>query len=303
MSQWIHLDFLDAQRILYIVFDVFIAIGLITALRYLSGWVSHVRSIPELAVKDNFAFGVSLAGGILALVIMLTGIVAENVANSLFEQVRVVLGYGLLGVALIKLGRSIQDRWFLKGISIQDEIIKGNMAAAIVDVANALVTATVVRSVVVWVDVQGIWGLASVVMTCLGAQIVIGIMTKFWMHVFHRRHPKHFFTDALHNKQIAIATRYACHTIGASLALSAGSGVVRFYAEGIGAQALSLLAWLICGIVLCLCISGLARLSRRFILAGVNIAQEIDDQNNLAIAAVEGALYIGIGFYLLALLG
>ncbi len=303
MSQWIYLDFIDTQRIIYIFFDIFIAIGLITALRYFSGWVSHVKSIPELAVKDNFAFGISLAGGILALAIMLTGIISENVAVTLFEQVRVVFGYGVLGVALIKIGRSIQDRWFLKGISIQDEIIKGNMAAAIVDVANALVTATVVRSVVVWVDVQGLSGLFSVLATCLGAQLVIGVMTKFWMHVFHRRHPKLVFTDALQNRHIAIATRYACHTIGASLALSAGSGIVRFYAEGVVAQAISLATWMLCGIVLCLFISGLARISRRFILSGVNIAQEIDDQNNLAVAAVEGALYIGIGFYLLALLG
>lgn len=301
MSQWIHLDFLDTQRILYILFDIVIAIGLIAGLRFFSGWVSHARSIPELAVKDNFAFGFSLAGGILALSIMLTGIVAENVAYSLGEQIRVFLGYGILGVALIKLGRSIQDRWFLRGLSIQSEIIRGNMAAAIVDVANALVTAMVVRSVVVWVDIQGFSGLVSVVATCLGAQLVIGAMTLFWMHVFHRRHPKHFFTQALENNQIAVATRYACHTLGAAFGLSAASGVVKFYSEGFWAQCISLLAWLVCGSLLCMTISLLARLSRRVILTGVNVAQEIDDQDNLAIASVEGALYIGIGFYFLAL--
>lgn len=303
MSQWIHIDFLDAQRLLYVFFDIVIAVGLITAMRFFSGWVSHVRSIPELAVKDNFAFGLSLAGGILALAIMLTGIVAENVAQTLGEQVRVTLGYGILGVALIKLGRSIQDRWFLRGLSIQAEIIRGNLAAAVVDVANALVTAMVVRSVVVWVDIQGLSGLISVVATCLGAQLVIGAMTLFWMHVFHRRHPKHFFTQALENRQVALATRYACHTIGAAFALSAGSGVVRFYSEGVLAQMVSLVAWLVCGSILCLTISVLARLSRRVILSGVNIAQEIADEDNLAVAVVEGALYLGIGFYFLALFG
>lgn len=303
MSQWIHLDFLDAQRVLYIVFDIIIAVGLITALRFFSGWVSHVKSIPELAVKDNFAFGLSLAGGILALAIMLTGIVAENIATSLWEQIRLVFGYGVLGVALIKLGRSIQDHWFLRGLSIQNEVIKGNIAAAIVDIANALVTAMVVRSVVVWVDIQGLAGLMSVVATFLGAQLVIGAMTLFWMHVFHRRHPQHFFTQALASNKIAVATRYACHTLGAAFALSAASGVVRFYSEGIVAQLISLLVWLVCGSLLCLTISMLARLSRRIILAGVNIAHEIDEEDNLAIAAVEGALYLGLGFYFLALLG
>lgn len=303
MSQWIHLDYLDTQRLLYIIFDISIAIGLILALRFFSGWVSQVRSIPELAVKDNFAFGLSLAGGILALVIMLTGVIAENVAQTLGEQIQLVLGYGVLGVALIKLGRSIQDHWFLRGLSIQDEIIRGNMAAAVVDIANALVTAMVVRSVIVWVDIQGIAGLINVVTTCFGAQLVIGAMTLRWMHVFHQRHPQSTFCDALKNNRIAVATRYACHTLGAAFGLAAASGVVRFYNEGVSAQIISLFAWLVCGSILCLLISGLARFTRRIILTGVNIAEEIDEQDNLAIAAVEGALYLGIGFYLLAVLG
>jgi len=302
MSQWIYLDYLDVQRLTYILFDILILVSLIAALRFFSGWVSHVRSIPELAVKDNFAFGVSLAGGILALVIMLSGLVSKNTAVSLMEQIRLVLGYGILGVALIKLGRSIQDHWFLRGLSIQDQIMRGNMAAAIVSVANALVTAMVVRSVVSWVDIQGFKGLLSVLGTCFGAQLVIGVMTMFWMHVFHRRHPQHLFTEALNQGHIAIAVRYACHTLAAAFALSAGSGIVRFSSDG-WMQAVSLLVWLMCGSLLCLCISGLARVSRRVILSGVNIAQEVDDQNNGAVAAVEGALYLGIGFYFMAILG
>ena len=177
------------------------------------------------------------------------------------------------------------------------------MAAALVDVANAIVTAMVVRSVVVWVDIQGGAGLITVIVTCFGAQMVIGAMTRFWMYVFHRRHPRSYFAEALKNNQIAIATRYACHTIGASFALSAGTGIVQFYSDGIMDQAISFGVWFMCGSILCAVVSILARLSRRVILIGVNIAEEIDEQNNLAIASVEGALYLGIGFYFLALFG
>jgi len=303
MSEWIHIDFLDSQRLLYIGVDIAIALVLILMLRFLSGWVSHVKSIQEIAIKDNFAFGISLAGGILALIVMLTGVVTENTAQTLGLQIRIFAGYGLLGVGLIKIGRSIQDLLVLRGVSIQEEIIKGNMAAAIVDVANALVTAMVVRSVMLWVNIQGLEGLLSVLMIFLGAQIVIGIMTLWWMKVYHRRHPAAFFTDALKNNHIALAARYAFHTVGASFALAAAAGIVNFYAENYLDRFISLIAWIICGIIMCALISIISRIGRRVILAGVDVADEIDIQNNLAVAAVEGTLYLSIGFYVFSIFG
>ena len=53
-------------------------------MRFLLGLTSQVNSTEELAQKDNFAFGVSVAGSILALGIVLTGaITGENAPSYL----------------------------------------------------------------------------------------------------------------------------------------------------------------------------------------------------------------------------
>lgn len=302
MLDYIHIDFFDGHRLGFILLDIAIAIGLILTLRFLSGWVSHVKSLDELAKRDNFAFGISLAGGILALIVMMTGLVSENFTGHLGDQLRLLIGYGVLGVALIKCGRMIQDLIVFRGISIPEEILKGNKSAAILDLANALVTAMVVRSVMAWVDIQGITGVVGVIGTFLGAQLVVGCMTLWWMNVYHRRHPEGYFTQAIQNDNRALATRYACHTLGASLALGGASGMIYFDAAGFIAQGISVIVWLVCGILLCGLISLLARFGRLFILSGVNIAEEVDVQDNLAVALVEGALYLSIGLYFFALL-
>ncbi|MBT5230000.1 MAG: DUF350 domain-containing protein, partial [Methylococcales bacterium] len=46
---------------------------LFISLRLLKGFIANVSTSDEIAEKDNAAFGVSFAGGITALAIMLTG--------------------------------------------------------------------------------------------------------------------------------------------------------------------------------------------------------------------------------------
>ncbi|MDG1847813.1 MAG: hypothetical protein P8J35_04190, partial [Candidatus Marinimicrobia bacterium] len=59
--------------LVYLAIDISIAILLLGAMRFISGLSAKVNSTEELAQKDNFAFGISVAGSVAALGIVLTG--------------------------------------------------------------------------------------------------------------------------------------------------------------------------------------------------------------------------------------
>ena len=64
---------IEINLALYYLVDFVIAVMLLSGMRYLAGVVGNVSATEELSQKDNKAFGVSLAGGIVAISIMLTG--------------------------------------------------------------------------------------------------------------------------------------------------------------------------------------------------------------------------------------
>jgi hypothetical protein len=66
---------------------------------------------------------------------------------------------------------------------------------------------------------------------------------------------------------------------------------------------LSLAAWTVIAIVMFVAQSVLSIGLRFIFLPGINVGQEVDIQGNLAIGAIEAAVYIGVGFAFVGLLG
>ena len=59
---------------------------LFISLKLLKGLVSNVHATDEIASRDNFAFGISFAGGIGALGIMLTGATTGEFGHPLLNE-------------------------------------------------------------------------------------------------------------------------------------------------------------------------------------------------------------------------
>ena len=70
MNIFSHINLWNLQAL---AVDFVIIFLLFVSLRVVKGLVSNVHATDEIASKDNFAFGISFAGGIAALAIMLTG--------------------------------------------------------------------------------------------------------------------------------------------------------------------------------------------------------------------------------------
>ncbi|MDA1300948.1 MAG: DUF350 domain-containing protein [Proteobacteria bacterium] len=294
------INFSSADIYIYqiLLIDLVIAVAMISGLRFLTGIVANVNSADELAARDNVAFGIAMAAGILSLALMLTGAVSGEPGMTYTSEVVSVLSYGILGVILIKVGRIMQDRLVLRGIEIQAQIKQGNIAAAMVDAANTLATGLVLRAVMLWVENSTIGGLLIVLAAFVITQLLLALVSYFRTVVYARRHDGNSLQAAFAEGRTALSIRFFGHLMSVALAVTAVSGIVAYRPD---ALVLALALWAGATLVLTILVSIIASLARHVVLMGVNVIEEVDDQNNVGVAAIEAAIAISVGLFFVAL--
>ena len=290
----------DRYEYMVIVIDFLISVFILTAVGKVTGLVSNVKSVHELSEKDNFSFGISYAAAILAVGIMLTGALSGDVTISLVYEMSIVAAYGVLGIFLMTVTRHFLDRVSLPRISIHEQIVKGNSAAGIVDAANMLATAIIVRSVMIWVDTESFNGLLIVLAGFIFSQLLMVLVTRYRLFVYAKRHQGQNLQLAFEEGNIALALRYFGHKIGVALAVTAASGIAS-YTEGQVAE--SVMLWAAVSLGLTIGLSLLSIVARHVILWGINVVEEVDVQRNIGIGFIECIIYIANGVLLVALFG
>ena len=108
MGDLLNLSEVDTYIYQLLLIDLTIAVVMISVLRFIAGLVANVDSGHELASRDNFAFGIAMAAGIVSLALMLTGAVSGEPGETYLKEIVSVLSYGVVGLLLIRVGRLIQ---------------------------------------------------------------------------------------------------------------------------------------------------------------------------------------------------
>ena len=103
----------------------------------------------------------------------------------------------------------------------------------------------------------------------------------------------------MENGQVALAIRYAGQVISTALAITAASYFFIYSPETLVAN---LFAWLVFGVAMTLLVFVLTAVAKRIILWGVNLVEEVDQQHNIGVAAVEMSISIAIALILAALM-
>jgi uncharacterized membrane protein YjfL (UPF0719 family) len=281
-----------------LLIDLAVAVVMIACLRFITALVANVSSTEELASRDNFAFGIAIAGGTLAMAIMLTGAMSGEPGNTLLQELVSVVSYGVLGLILIRAGRFVQDKLVLRGIEIQTEIKAGNLSAAMVDVANTVAIGLVLRAVMLWVESDTLDGLLVVLASFVIAQLVLAIVTRYRLIVYSRRHEGASLQDAFQSGNVALAVRFLGHIVGVALALTAASGIIEYDRDNL---VTALLAWTAITLLFSILVSVLSIIARNIILIGVDVVDEVDKQRNVGVAAIEAAIYVSVGMFFMAL--
>ncbi|WP_017444141.1 DUF350 domain-containing protein [Gayadomonas joobiniege] len=299
MNNFDLLTYIQPELVAILAIDLVIAIILLSAMRLLSGFWASVNTTTELSQKDNFAFGISMAGSILAMGIVLTGAVTGESANSYVTEAIGVISYGLVGLLMIKVGRFIHDKLSLNQINKAEYIRNENMAVAIVDAAAVVSTAIVIRAVLLWAEGLDIYTLIAVVSGFAVSQTVLLVVTRMRENHYARHNQDASFQQALKDGQIALAIRHAGHMVATALALKAASYFLIYQPTAI---IVNLVGWLVISIVMTLLIFLLNKVARRIILMGVDTSVEVDQQDNIGVAAVEFAVIVAIALIMSALM-
>lgn len=281
--------------------DFAIIIALFVSLKFIKGWVSNLHANDEITKKDNFAFGTSFAAGLVGVAIVLTGVSSGEFAPTLGQEALQMLAYGALAIVLIKLGHIFQDKVALRKVSLHDEIVKGNMTAAMVEFGHVVSVAIVVRSALIWVQTEGWHGLPLVVGAFFVGSLVLLLVSQYRVQLYLRTSAASGdLQQAISSANLAVGIRYAGFLIGSALALTAATGIAPYVADNLAA---SLLYWAISAVLSVVAFIVLHLITIKIILSGCNVSDEVNNQKNIGVAAVSAAISFAIGITMATLLG
>ena len=299
MNTFIEITGLNQELLIFLAIDITIAIILLGAMRFISGLSAKVNSTDELAKEDNFAFGISVAGSVAALGIVLTGAITGENAESYLMEIIGMASYGIFGLILIKVGRIFHDRFALNQIDKNAQIKARNITVGIVDASGAIATAIIIRAVLLWVYGLDINTFIAITAGFIVSQAMLVLVTRIKERQYAANNQNSSMQNAFAEGQVALAIRYAGQVISTALAVTAASHFLTYSPETL---LINLVGWLVFGMVMTLLVAVLTSIAKRLVLMGINLVEEVDQQHNIGVASVEMAISISIALILTALM-
>ena len=292
---------MTGQALGMLILDFVIVFAVLLSARVLYGFVAGIDVTEEMAGKNNHAVGISLAGATAGIGIMLSGVVTGTFSSTFGAEALSMVIYAAVGLVLMWLTRLIFDKVSLPSFSVKDEIARGNNAVAIVDAGNMVATAVMVRAVMNWSEGALSSGLMAVAVGYVATQIILTLTTIYRVKLFRMRNREGAgFQDVVRTGNMAVAIRFVGFQVGVALAVTAASGVAVFQAGG--DPIVQGLTWGGVSIVMAVILAMLALIAERSVLAKINVAEEVDRQQNIGVALMEVSVYVAIGLILTNLL-
>ena len=282
----------------YLLIDMVVAITLLGGIRLTMGFIGNIDTKDELSEKDNFAYGISMAGGVAAMGIALSGAITGEVAGSYSIELVGMFAYGIGGLILIKAGRFIHDKFALAACNKHEQILKRNIAVALVDAASVIATAIVVRAALIWVEGLDIYTFIAIISAWIVSQVMLVLITRIFEWRFSRNNGM-TFQATLETGHIALAIRYAGYLISTAMSVTAASYFIIYDISNIW---LGVSHWAVMSLILMVCLTVLTGVAKFIVLWGINRRQEVEDQDNIGIATIELATSFSIALLLMALM-
>lgn len=291
MEKLVILHPLTSNLLIYLAIDIAIAVALLFAIRALSGIFTKVSVRKELGVKDNFAFGISLAGRMLSLTIVLSGVVGRHIGLGYEVAAIGMLSFGIMGIVLVKIGRFVHDKLVLH-LFDKDQLIQDkNVSVALVDASASVASAIITKSIIEWAEGADVSAFIAVFSGSLVVLAVLFFATRIYEYNFAENNQNSSFQQTLCTGQIALAIQHGGNLIGIAIAVSSASKVLVYSPTG---YVSNLTGWLFSGLVLAVSLMILTSVTKRVVMAGVSWRTEVALQHNIGIASIEAALSVGI---------
>lgn len=282
----------------YLLIDMAVAILLLGGIRFTMGIIGKVDTKDELSQKDNFAYGISMAGGVAAMGIALSGAITGELAGSYLIELTGMFVYGFAGLLLIKAGRYIHDKFALPELHKHKQILQRNISVAVVDAASVIATAIVVRAALIWVEGIDLHTFIALFCAWIVSQLMLVILTRIfeWQYA---RNSGITFQATLEGGQVALAIRYCGYLVSTAMSVTAASYFIVYDAQELW---IGITQWAIMSVLLMFALSLLTMLAKHIVLWGINRREEVEDQQNIGIATIELTTSFSIALLLMALM-
>lgn len=276
--------------------NMILAIGALIALRFGMAALVGVHVKDELDQKDNVAFGLVIAGGCLSLLLIMAGAITGDAKVSLLNEALSILAYGVFGLVLLKGGLLILDNIVLRGLSITEQIKAANVGVGIIVAAQLVSIGIIIRGAITWAEDDAFNVLLPILIVFLISQVALAIVSLIRAKVYASRHNGASWQQALADGNNALALRYAGQLLGSALTLSAIGNLVTYSSGFLLETAVYWAAYSLAALII---IWAAYRLILPILLTGINIVEEVDEQKNMGVAAIEASIFIGISALLL----
>lgn len=299
MSTLVNLIPVSSDLIWYFAIDMGIAILLLSVMWWVSALLQEGSATNELTKKDNFAYGISVAGRMLALCIVLVGAVVNSKTNDFLDSAITILTFGVMGIVLIKIGRFAHDKIILNRFDKEQNIRDRNVAVALVDASSSIATALIIQSVMLWANGLDANAIIAVISGFFVTQAILLTMTRIYERRFSENNRSGALQTSLEKGQLAVAIQHSGNLLGTAMAVTATGHMLEYIPHGYVSNVTS---WLILGLGIAITQAVLAAISKRIVLHHVNLEQEIDQQHNIGVASIELTISLGIALILRGLL-
>ncbi|MDM7859614.1 DUF350 domain-containing protein [Alteromonas sp. ASW11-36] len=299
METLVKLNPLPHDLWVYLSIDIAITLLLLLVVRWVSGRVSDINVTEELGSRDNFAFGISVAGRMLSLLIVLGAVVGRHAGEGYEEAALGMVVFGLISIVLVKFGRFAHDKLVLHRVDTDAMIQDKNVSIALVDAASAIASAIILRSMLVWVEGTDLNAIVAVFSGFSVVLVVQLMITRLYEMRFASDNQNDSLQKILGKGQIALAIEHAGSLLGTALVVSSGASILSYDPH---TYVSNLTGWLFTSFSLALGLFITVNVAKRIVLAGIDWRQEVDQQHNIGVAAIQFILSVGVALIVLGVL-
>ncbi|NDV91388.1 DUF350 domain-containing protein [Alteromonas sp. 345S023] len=291
---------LERDLWVYLAIDLGIALFLLLVMKWLTSASRNNSVTEELGVKDNFAFGISIAGGWLSLCIVLSAVVGRHVGQGYQDAAIGMVLFGVVGIILVKVGRFAHDKLVLNRVDTHAMIADRSVSIALVDAASLVASAIVLHNMMVWVDGTDMNAIIAIVSGFFIVLTMLLVMTRILEVRYAKDNQNGSFQGALRKGQLALAIEHSGNLLGMAMIVSAAKDILTYHPEG---YVSNVTGWLVVSVTLAIALHILVLVSKKVILFGMNFRQEVDQQHNVGVASLGFTLSIGTAMIINGILG
>ncbi|WP_026377212.1 ATP synthase F0 subunit A [Aestuariibacter salexigens] len=299
MQSLVNLTDLSFQLWIYLAIDVVVALCLLFSVRWMAGKMSHVSISEELSVKDNVAFGISIAGRMLSLCIVLAGAAGRQMEKGYGEAIISMVLFGIVGIFLVRVGRVAHDKLILHQLDKEAVLRERGTSVAVVDASSAVASAIIINSIMIWTTGTDTNAIVAIISGFLVVHAILLITTRLIERRFAASNQNGSMQDALCKGQLALSIEHSGNLIGTAIIVSAASSLLVYQPAG---YVSNITGWLIVGVALTLLLKALQIIGKRIVLFRLNWREEVYQQDNVGVASLLWVMSVGLALIISGLL-